>query len=98
MLGNSSYYFKITLLRLYILPRGFYFKEKYSHELNELIACFIFKGGNPYIELFYQSNLILLGQQAILLNCCLQNENWTQITREKKRKDFGHKGATYRIF
>lgn len=39
------------------MPRGFYIKEKYSHELNKLIACCIFKGGNPYIELFYQSNI-----------------------------------------
>lgn len=46
------------------MPRGFCIKEKYSHELNELIACCIFKGGNPYIELFYQSYLILLGQQT----------------------------------
>lgn len=89
------------------MPRGFYIKEKYSHELNKLIVCCIFKGGNPYMELFY--HLILYYEVnrlkqiktmvAILWSCCcLQNENWTQITREKKRKDkFGHKGATYRI-
>lgn len=49
--------------------------------------------------LYYQVNRLkqIKTMVAILWSCRLQNENWTQITREKRKDKFGHKGATYRI-